>query len=444
MPPVVGRIYLGKYETMRLLGEGGMGSVFLARHLELDEPVVVKVMHSHIAGDPKFRESFQRETVLMAGFQHPNAVQFLDASSDDPNGPCIVMEFIPGVTLDKLLAKNGRFSPMRIRRILAQLCDVLQAAHDEGIMHRDLKPANLMIVDPDTPFEKLKVMDFGLAQMANAEQQTKAPKEYAVGTPGYMPPEQVGGEPMDHRGDLYSVGVILYQLLSGRMPFAGETMMEILMAQHEGGPPTFASIGLADKVPPPVEYVIRACLEVDPEERPQNARELGDVWEQALVQSYGGSAKDDDAPPPRAVAPPPAPAPEAPPAEIPGAADPNTIVEHLEAFMPEQIAMYKLRGFVEEVGGTIVDSKPGLIRVRVKVSMGGGSGLFSLFGARRVGSVDLELHMRNKDPKQKNLLHITMLMRATDGGKLPNTSDWKARQGLIHSTLKAYLMGSSG
>jgi hypothetical protein len=112
--------------------------------------------------------------------------------------------------------------------------------------------------------------------------------------------------------------------------------------------------------------------------------------------------------------------------------------------MPEQIAMYKLKGFVEEVGGTIVDSKPGLIRVRLKVNMKSGtSGLFSLFG-RRIGTVDLELHMRNKDPKQKNVLHITMLLRATDGGKLPEGSDWKARRSLIHTTLKAYLMSSSG
>jgi serine/threonine-protein kinase len=348
------------------------------------------------------------------------------------------MEFIPGVTLYKLIAKNGRFSPMRIRRILAQFCDVLQAAHDQGIIHRDLKPVNLMILDPDTPFEKLKVMDFGLAQMSDAEAQKNAPKEYAIGTPGYMPPEQVGGQPMDQRGDLYSVGVILYQLLSGRLPFPGETTMEILMAQAEGGPPTFESIGLADKVPPAVEYVIRACLEVDPGERPQSARELGDAYEQALAQSYGGGSSEP--PPAAAAAPPPATAPAGPVAET--GADPNTEVMHLEAFMPEQIAMYKLRGFVEEVGGTIVDSKPGLILVRLKVSMKGASGLFSLFG-RRVSTVDLELHMKNKDPKQKNLLHITMVFRANDGGKLPETADWKARRNLIYSTLKAYLMSSS-
>src|ERR1700687_4206980 len=156
------RVFLNRYQAVRLLGEGGMGRVYLARQLDLGRQVVVKVMHDHIASDPKFRERFQKETLAMARFQHAYAVTLYDASLDDALGPCIVMEYIKGVTLDQLVEKNkGRLSPGRVSRLLGQLCEVLQAAHNEGVIHRDLKPANLMVVEPDTPYEKVKVMDFG-------------------------------------------------------------------------------------------------------------------------------------------------------------------------------------------------------------------------------------------------------------------------------------------
>src|SRR2546427_2777745 len=196
---MVGRIFLGRYEATRLLGEGGMGRVYLARQIDLGRQVVIKVMHDHIAVDPKFRDRFQRETLLMARFQHPYAVTLYDASLNDPQGPCIVMEYIRGVSLDALLVKNGRLSPARVGRLLGQLCEVLQAAHSEGIIHRDLKPANLMVVDPETPYEKIKVMDFGLAKLVDPDKFRKAEgsgPEFAIGTPGYMCPEQARGAEM--------------------------------------------------------------------------------------------------------------------------------------------------------------------------------------------------------------------------------------------------------
>src|SRR5215470_9496947 len=248
---MVGRIFLGRYEAVRLLGEGGMGRVYLARQIDLGRQVVVKVMHDHIAADPKFRERFQRETLLMARFQHPYAVTLYDASLNDPQGPCIVMEYVRGVTLDALLERNGRLTPQRVGRILGQLCEVLQAAHTEGIIHRDLKPANLMVVDPDTPYEMLKVMDFGLAKLLGPQAKvTVTNHEFAVGTPGYMCPEQARGEEMDHRGDLYAVGVVLFELLTGQLPFAGRSTMDILLAHATEEPPSFRDLGVAGLVPP--------------------------------------------------------------------------------------------------------------------------------------------------------------------------------------------------
>src|SRR5829696_7522239 len=256
---MIGRVFLGRYEARRLLGEGGMGKVYLARQLDLSRDVVVKVMHEHIDADPKFRDRFQRETLLMARFHHPSAVTLYDASLNDPGGPCIVMEYVRGVNLESMLAKNGRMTAPRVGRIIGELCEVLQAAHDEGIIHRDLKPANLMVVDPETPRERIKVMDFGLAKLidaADARKVTDTNVDFAVGTPGYICPEQVRGEEMDHRGDLYSVGIMMFELLTGRLPFVGGTSMDILLAHATEPPPTFAEIGLSGWVPRDVEQLV--------------------------------------------------------------------------------------------------------------------------------------------------------------------------------------------
>jgi len=429
---MIGRVFLGQYETLHRLGEGGMGSVYLARPRDQGDPVVVKVMHGHIVADPTFRERFERETLLMSRLKHPNTVAFIDASMDDPEGPCIVMEYLAGVTLDKLMTKNGRFSPMRLRRLLAQFCDVLQAAHDAGIIHRDLKPANLMVLDPDTPFEKLKVMDFGLAEMASQNGPRKA--EYAVGTAGYMPPEQVRGEKMDARGDLYSVGVILYQMLSGRLPFAGTSAMEIILDQATEGPPTFASLGLGDKVPPAVEAVVRACLSEDPGDRPASARALVDAYEAALERAYAPPEEQSTSGQP-------------PPAAAAAAADAPTdvIVEHMEAWLPESIAAFKLRGFVEEVGGKVVESRSGLIRVRLPgPTVGVASRMFGLLkGSRPSTPIDMELHMKKKDPSQPNLLSVTVMFRPLGGGKLPTHPAWGARCGKVLQVLRGYLMSQN-
>src|SRR4051812_1676742 len=299
------RVFLGRYETIRLLGEGGMGKVYLAHQTDLGRQVVVKVMHDHIAADATFRERFQRETLLMARFQHPYAVTLYDANLDDPVGPCIVMEYIRGVTLDVLLHTNRRLDPARVGRLLHQLCEVLQAAHNEGIIHRDLKPANLMIVDPDTQYEIIKVMDFGLAKMLGPESLSGTTNhDFAIGTPGYMCPEQARGEEVDHRGDLYSLGVILFELLTGRLPFAGRGTMEVLLAHATEEPPSFSAVGAFGVVPPAIERVVMACMAKSPGHRPRNARELSEMYQDALgavqAQQAAGIGIPSLMPPPRA------------------------------------------------------------------------------------------------------------------------------------------------
>jgi serine/threonine-protein kinase len=476
MNSMLGRVFMGRYETIRLLGEGGMGRVYLARQLDLGRQVVVKVMHDHIAADAKFRERFTRETLLMARFQHPYAVTLYDASLNDPQGPCIVMEYIKGISLDQLLQNNGRLTPARAGRLLYQVCEVLQAAHALGIVHRDLKPANLMIVDPDTPYELLKVMDFGLAKLLTPDQFAKITQthtEFAVGTPGYMCPEQARGEEMDGRGDLYSIGVILYELLTGRLPFAGRSTMDLLLAHVTEEPPPFSFMSADVVVPPGVEKVVQACLAKKPDDRPRSARELAEKFEAALTSDQEAAAPppartwkaQEEESPPRPVdeshphhqdrtlqvpALGPGQEPAAPRGDTTADADPLdplAVVHHLEAWMPERIAAFKLRGFVHDVGGDILESVPGRILVRVggkgSVYAAPRQGLSWLGLGRRAGGIEMELRLDRNDPQRENQLHITVLFRSP-GTDLNASMAWRNVCTQIFCDLRAYLMGQTG
>ncbi|MGH7224277.1 MAG: serine/threonine protein kinase, partial [Gemmataceae bacterium] len=485
---MLGRVFMGRYETLRLIGEGGMGRVYLARQLDLGRQVVVKVMHDHIAADAKFRERFTRETLLMARFQHPYAVTLYDASLNDPQGPCIVMEYIRGITLDQLLQTNGRLTPGRVGRLLYQLCEVLQAAHALGIIHRDLKPSNLMIVDPDTPYELLKVMDFGLAKMLTPDQFTKITQthtEFAVGTPGYMCPEQARGDEMDGRGDLYSVGVILYELLSGRLPFAGRSTMDLLLAHVTEAPPPLSFADADLDVSPDVEDVVRQCLAKTPDERPRGARELAELFESALKRAPAcapplGPEQFDAAPsggsgvssahgartpvPPmgaasrqpeeqqrgredRTQAVPITPAMPFAASQETAAHDPFAVMHHLEAWMPERIAEYKLRGFIHDVGGEMIESVPGRIRVRFggrgSVYTAPRQGLSWLGIGRRATTIDMELRLEHTDAGRGSQLYITVVFRSS-GNDLNGNMAWRNVCTQIFCDLRGYLMGQTG
>jgi serine/threonine-protein kinase len=497
---MIGRTYLGRYETQKLLGEGGMGKVYLARQTDLNRTVVVKIMHDHVASDPKFRERFQRETLVMARFTHPNAVTLYDASASDEYGSCIVMEYVKGINLEALLQKNHRLSFGRVSRVVSQLCDVLQAAHEQGIIHRDLKPANIMISEPDTPKERVKVMDFGLAKLiddGHLKQVTDTAVDFAVGTPGYIAPEQVRGEMMDHRGDLYSVGVMLFELLTGRLPFQGATSMDVLLAHATEDPPKFSELGLGKIAPRAVEEVIRWCLAKDPAKRPQTARELADAYAKAV--SGGGPVSDTGfhpvakTPPldgtdenpialvattiaPAAVAqaqadvrhltPPPAvslapstipmtntpaaaprPAAARPPAPTP-VFEPivtlGTLPFQLDAWMPESVAVMKLRGFVTDTGGEVLENQPGFVRVRLeKVGVKAANGKFGWLGLGKKsdGPVEVALHMRQVSPhREPNRLAVHVLFRPQHASLLADEA-WRQRCNELFVKLRGYLMG---
>lgn len=453
------RLFLGRYETIRLLGEGGMGKVYLARQMDLGRQVVVKVMHEHIAQDPRFRDRFQRETLLMARFQHPYVVALYDASLNDPLGPCIVMEYIRGVTLDELLRRNGRITPARVSRLLGQLCEALHAAHAEGIVHRDLKPSNLMVVDAETPYEKIKVMDFGLAKMVNdgsgqsmLQQKTShTGADFAVGTPGYIAPEQVRGDETDFRCDVYSVGVILFELLTGRLPFIRPETMDVLFAHATEPPPSFAETGADGWVPAEVEQVVMRCLAKAPGGRPTSARDLAEEFHDALMMSQSGPVPEVFNRPPSAAAIPTPPG-VALPAETPlpqanltppPCYDPNAVVYHMEAWMPDAIAGFKLRGFVHDQEGEVLESVPGRIRVRLGGKVPESNSLSWLVGLRKkLPVVEMELRLERNNAQQQSQLQITVLMTAPDRKAAANTA-WRDRCAQVYCELRGYLVGAS-
>jgi serine/threonine protein kinase len=450
---MVGRVFMGRYEVVRLLGEGGMGRVFLAFERKTGKEVVVKVLHDDLASQPRLQASFQQEMLFMARFRHPYAVQLLDASLNDPQGPCIVMEYVPGVTLESLLRKHRCFTPSRTGRLLGQLCLALQAAHDQGIIHRDLKPANLMVMNPDKPAERIRVMDFGLAKLGNAlyipVERLADPEQFfsACGTPEYICPEQARGDELDHRSDLYSVGVIVYEMLTGRVPFPPcDNPSETLRAHRDDRPPAFAQVGTT-AVPPGIEEVVRSCLAKFPVERPQTARELAERYEKALgVRIY----RPEEVP---AATPLPGQVPTLAALARKAPIDPNAIVHSLEAWMPERIAVVKLKGFVDDVGGKVVESVPGMIRVRLgepePAPAPAASGLFKRLGFGRKPpeepppshGVEMELRMEKKGATNESRLQITVVMRPTRGRSQAADPDWLRRCEDLHRNLRAYLMG---
>jgi serine/threonine-protein kinase len=348
------------------------------------------------------------------------------------------MEYLRGTDLNLLIQRGSRFTPERTGRLLGQLCEVLQAAHEAGIVHRDIKPGNLMILYPSTPQETLKLMDFGLAKMSSGlyispDELVDFSSPTTAGTPEYMAPEQVRGQDLDPRGDLYAVGVILFEMLTSHRPFEHTSVQALLQAHTDEPPPSFADKGMGDMIAPAVEAVVRMCLAKSADRRPQSARELAMRYEQALGRKITSGPRSGVMPAlPRSGSGPartPLPAEETSPQPKPAgstvvrAVDRHAVHHRVEVNMPEAMAMLKLRGFIQDLGGQVVESVPGMIRVRLDSPNAAqekkASGLFSWGEKSRQPSVlesvpptDLELRMERRDPRQVNRLTISLLMRS--------------------------------
>ena len=271
--PLIGHVIEGKYELVARLGEGGMSVVYRARRVHIGDDVAVKILTGKYVKDDAALARFRREARAAAMLRHPNVITIHDfGETDDEHAPAfIVMEFVRGTPLRELLHSENHFSVERGVRLMRGICAGVGSAHRQGVVHRDLKPENILVVAPDDDFEleSVRVVDFGLAKLlADAGAATTGS---VVGTPFYMSPEQCLGEPLDARSDVYSLGAMFYEMLSGKRPFTAETVSGVINRHLSEPPPPFSP---ALGIPKRVSIGIMHALAKDPDDRPQTATDL--------------------------------------------------------------------------------------------------------------------------------------------------------------------------
>ena len=258
---------LGKYEITRLLGEGGMGKVYEGVDPVLDRRVAVKVLHKHLSAQGGFRDRFLREARILANLKHKSITQIYEAGESD-DGLYLVMEFVDGQTLEECLFRGMYRSSPHALQIVRQVCDALDHAHHSGIIHRDIKPSNIMI----KPNGEVMLMDFGIARLDGQSAMTQDGQ--ALGTPQYMSPEQCKGAQVDGRSDIYSLAIVVYEMLSGARPFEGENFLSIINRQMTVTPPSISVH--AASIPKPMSRAIAKALSKDATARQQSATQFYD------------------------------------------------------------------------------------------------------------------------------------------------------------------------
>ena len=273
-----GRILDGRYQLNSLLGVGGMANVYLAQDRVLQRQVAVKVLSLPYAQDPAFVERFRREARTAARLSHPNIVAVFDSGSDADQS-YLVMEYVPGQSLAELLARQGRLAPRRAAELAMEVCAALAAAHTQGLVHRDIKPGNVLLGHDG----RVKVTDFGIAK-AVAAATTLTGVGVVLGTAAYLSPEQAQGGPVDARSDLYGLGCVLYELLTGTPPFgSGADSPQVAIATRHLSEPPEPPSWRNPQVDPGLDAVVLTALAKQPDQRFQSAIELQDALGRVLV-----------------------------------------------------------------------------------------------------------------------------------------------------------------
>jgi serine/threonine protein kinase len=277
----IGKVIDGRYRVLELLGEGGMGAVFVAENLNLRKQVALKVIRGEFAEIPEIAARFAREAMATATVDHPHIVRALDYGALDGGGAFLVIQLVRGVSLRSHLEREALAWPGACE-IAAQIADALAAAHAAGIVHRDLKPDNILLERRDDGRYHVRVVDFGIARIAGEVQRSPQTHEaltrmgMVMGTPGYMAPEQALGEQVDHRVDLYALGVILWESIAGRTLWRGDSLTEIVTGQLAESPPLLAGL-LAQPIPEPLDQLIQQLVARAPSARPAAAAPIRDA-----------------------------------------------------------------------------------------------------------------------------------------------------------------------
>lgn len=295
---MIGKIIGNNFRLLEVVGTGAMGTIFKAEQVSLGKTVVIKLLHRHLLGDPSLSKRFHREARAASLLNHPNTIQIIDFGQMQ-NGPLyIAMEFVPGRDLADVLFHEFPMAPMRVVNIVRQIASALDEAHANGVLHRDLKPENIMVGDRRNQPDFVKVLDFGIAKLQDGVQTAGAFQTVAgvvCGTPEYMSPEQARGETLDGRSDLYALGVLMYQLLTNRLPFEGESPLAVV-SQHLSQEPVPPS-RFANGIPPSLENLTLALLVKARDERPAAALDVVAELDriQRELESAGQDADGTDA-----------------------------------------------------------------------------------------------------------------------------------------------------
>lgn len=273
---VKGQMINERYQIIRLIGEGGMANVYLAHDIILDRMVAVKILRGDLADDDKFVRRFQREAIAASSLTHPNIVGMYDVGED--NGDYfIVMEYINGKTLKSLIKKRGALTLPEVMDIMIQLLDGVKCAHDSYIIHRDIKPQNVLILDDGT----VKITDFGIATALNNNELTQT--NSVMGSVHYLPPEQANGKNSTVKSDIYSLGILMYELLTGKLPFKGDNAVEIAIKQMREEIPSVCLIN--PEIPQSIENVILKACAKNPKNRYDSVAEMQEDLKTALDET---------------------------------------------------------------------------------------------------------------------------------------------------------------
>src|SRR5258706_5837621 len=275
-----GTVVRGKYQIIQKIGQGAMGTVYKALHLHFQEVRALKVIAAKLSSDKTFVKRFEQEAILARKLQHPNAVRVDDIDETEDGQPFIVMEYIEGENLRKVISAIGPMPPLRVSAIIRQVAAALDAAHALGIIHRDIKPENIVLIQSHKK-DVAKVLDFGIAKYRKLQSDSTVVSAtdtgMVVGTPGYMSPEQAMAAPgnqLDGRADIYSLGSVMYQMLTDELPIKGDTPLQVVLAHIQNPPIPIQAARVGVKIPQPLADLVMKCLEKNREDRRANGRAM--------------------------------------------------------------------------------------------------------------------------------------------------------------------------
>ncbi len=284
--PYIGQTLLGQFEIEELIGAGGMGSVYRARQMTLDRDVAIKILHPELADDRDAVRRFKREARVCTALDHPNVVRVFLFGQLEDGSLYIIMEHLAGRSLLEVIRRAGALPVHRALHIATQICDGVGEAHQQGVVHRDIKPENIVLVERQRDPDFVKVLDFGIARVLWGDDVTQATQSGLVfGTARYISPEGAAGEPTDARSDVYSLGILTYQLLSGVTPFDASSPVQMLMKHIHAEPPHLLSQSRARNLSEPIADVVMRALSKNPEGRYDDAHGFADALRSAAARS---------------------------------------------------------------------------------------------------------------------------------------------------------------